>query len=125
MSERGFICFHIFTLWKGKAPKPHGAFSYVKKMREFAEHFYNSVQWKNVRNNYWHKHPLCEDCLEKGLISPTEIIHHKVELSPQNINDSNITLNENNLRAVCRKCHGKHHRRRRYKTDELGRIVWD
>lgn len=94
-------------------------------MRDFAKQFYNSPQWKRVRKLYVSKHPLCEDCLERGEINPTEIVHHIIELTPKNINDVNITLNEENLRGVCRTCHGKEHTRRRYKVDEAGRLIWN
>ena len=97
-------------------------------MRDFAKAFYNSGRWRAVRNNYWSKHPFCEDCLERGEINPTEIVHHIIELTPDNINDVSITLNEDNLRGVCRQCHGKKHPRdknKRYKTDDTGRLIWN
>lgn len=34
-----------------------------------------------------------------------EIVHHKTELTPRNIDDPMITLNEDNLETVCRTCH--------------------
>lgn len=33
------------------------------------------------------------------------IVHHKTELTPRNIDDPMITLNEDNLETVCRTCH--------------------
>lgn len=68
---------------------------------------------------------LCERCLKKGLIVPGEIVHHKVYISPDNINDPAITLNPNNLELLCRDCHAEEHtdRRKRYKLDNLGRVI--
>ena len=52
---------------------------------------------------------LCEPCLAKGIYTPAEIVHHKVHLSPDNIDDPSITLNYGNLERVCRDCHAKAH----------------
>ena len=95
-------------------------------MKPFAKEFYSSGAWKNTREAYAKsKHNLCEICSAKGLIKPGEIVHHKVQLTPENINDPNITLNWNNLQLVCRDCHANIHdsRKRRYKIDEYGRVI--
>lgn len=95
-------------------------------MREFATKFYKSQAWKNTRESYakYRRH-LCEDCLAKGLYTPGEIVHHIINLTPENINDPNVTLNFNNLRLVCRRCHAEEHkhRERRYVIDELGNVI--
>lgn len=70
--------------------------------KEWAKAFYQSKVWqdtsKSVKSdaNY-----ICVKCNAR----PAEIAHHIVWLTPQNINDINITLNKNNLMAVCRECH--------------------
>lgn len=68
---------------------------------------------------------LCERCLQNGLVVPAEIVHHKIELTPININNPDITLNFNNLEAVCRECHADIHNRRekRFKIMEDGRVI--
>lgn len=68
---------------------------------------------------------LCERCLKRGLYVPGEIVHHIVELTPENINDPDVALNWNNLELVCRDCHGDAHRgfERRWKVDEMGRVA--
>lgn len=74
--------------------------------RAFAKQFYKSKEWQNVseyvrkRDNY-----LCVVC---G--NPVEEVHHKVHLSPDNINDISITLNPDNLVSLCRACHFEEHR---------------
>lgn len=95
-------------------------------MKEFAKSFYNSKAWHTCRNSYYERvGGLCEDCLAEGRFTRAEIIHHIVELTPDNINDPSITLNHANLRAVCRECHSKAHglRPRRYKVDAVGRVT--
>lgn len=93
--------------------------------RAFAEGFYGSQQWKDCRESYAkYKRYLCEDCLAKGMYTPGEIVHHIINLNPGNINDPSITLNYDNLRLVCRKCHAEEHaqRDRRYVIDEQGKV---
>jgi len=36
-------------------------------------------------------------------------VHHKTYISPANINDPNITLNWDNLEALCATCHQREH----------------
>lgn len=67
---------------------------------------------------------LCEDCYKKGKITPAEEVHHIRFLTPQNINDPNVTLNWKNLVALCRECHRRRHgNQKRYKIDEWGRVL--
>lgn len=37
------------------------------------------------------------------------IVHHKIELTPRNIDDPAIALGEDNLETVCRTCHALIH----------------
>ena len=73
--------------------------------KEFAKKFYKSTAWIKCRNSYIKSvHGLCERCEKPGYI-----VHHKIHLNPNNINDSNVTLNHNNLEYLCLDCHNKHH----------------
>lgn len=95
-------------------------------MKPYAEKFYSSKAWKNTRAAYAKsKRNLCELCLDKGLYKPCEIVHHKVELTPQNIDNPDVTLNWNNLQCLCREHHAAIHdrRKRRYKIDDFGRVI--
>jgi len=69
---------------------------------------------------------LCQDCLAKGKQTPAEEVHHITPLNPQNIMDPSVTLNENNLVALCRECHKARHGQsdepKRYVIDEAGRV---
>jgi len=48
---------------------------------------------------------MCEKCGEKlGYI-----IHHRIELTPENITDPTISLNPENLMYVCHDCHNRIH----------------
>lgn len=74
--------------------------------KEWAKDFYQSKNWINAREYVMSKYfRICQKCKER----PAEIVHHIVWLNPSNINNPNITLNENNLLPVCRECHAKIH----------------
>lgn len=93
--------------------------------KEFSRAFYDSKAWQNTRNEYKkYRGGLCEVCWSKGIIKAGEIVHHKTELTPSNIDDPDIALGWDNLQLVCRECHAEIHdrRQRRYKIDELGRV---
>lgn len=78
--------------------------------REFAKAFYKSKAWKNTRAAYFaFRNGLCEHCLSRGRYTPGEIVHHKIHLTPKNIDNPVITLGFNNLELVCRECHAKEH----------------
>lgn len=93
--------------------------------KAFTNGFYNTKAWVTTREAYKKSvSGLCELCLKEGHINPCEIIHHKIELTPENINNPDITLNWNNLQAVCREHHAQLHgaRKKRYKIKEDGTI---
>lgn len=97
-------------------------------MREFAESFYKSKRWQANRNAYARSvGGLCEACAKQGLIVPGEIVHHRIELSPENIHDPSITLDWSNLELVCRECHALRHPKsrsgRRYTVDAQGNVI--
>lgn len=95
-------------------------------MRDFAKSFYKSKAWQNCRLAYLKsKGGLCERCLQDGRYNAGEIVHHKIKLTPDNINEPRITLDWSNLQLVCRDCHGELHSNkvRRFTVDELGRVT--
>ena len=96
-------------------------------MKPYAEQFYNSLVWKNTREEYKRSRGgLCELCWAEGIVKAGVIVHHKTELTPENITNKEITLGWDNLQLVCRECHARIHDRkqRRYQLDELGRVIF-
>ena len=97
-------------------------------MKDFAEKFYNSRAWIKTRKSYAASvGNLCEECAKRNIFVPGEIVHHIKHITPDNINDPEITLNWENLKLLCRSCHEQIHRRgsynaKRYSVDELGRV---
>jgi len=94
-------------------------------MRSVPKSFYNSQAWKGCRETYLQLHPLCEDCMMRGIYKPAEHVHHMTWLTGDNYTDPEISLNHANLKAVCVDCHNREHAQkqpRRYRVDELGRV---
>lgn len=78
--------------------------------KEYARKFYSSQRWQRCRNEYAkQQHHLCERCLKNGIIKAGEIVHHKIAVTPFNIDNPNITLSFDNLELVCRECHAEIH----------------
>lgn len=95
-------------------------------MKEYARTFYSSKAWRDCRRAYAKsKGGLCERCLSRGIYKPGEIVHHKVYITPENIQDPAVTLSWENLELVCRDCHAQEHDglKRRYKVDDMGRVT--
>ena len=69
--------------------------------------------------------PFCEECMKRGEYTPANLVHHRIHLNESNINDPSITLNFENLEAVCTECHNKIHygTEKRYKVDEQGNVI--
>ena len=90
----------------------------------FARRFYSSGAWADCRAAYRESVAnLCENCLKCGMITPADEVHHKIRLTPANINDPTVTLNWENLEALCEKCHKlAHKRKRRYQVGEDGEL---
>lgn len=95
-------------------------------MKPYAKAFYLSQAWIDARNAYKQsKAGLCERCLANGLYNPCDIVHHEIYITPDNINNADITLNWDNLECLCIDCHNKEHMskktERRYVIDENGK----
>ena len=75
------------------------------EMQKLRQKGYQSVAWKKLREVYMHQHPLCEECLKKGKVTPAEDVHHiRSPFTGGDINYS-LLLDDKNLEAVCKKCH--------------------
>ncbi|BCZ48443.1 hypothetical protein psyc5s11_45100 [Clostridium gelidum] len=96
--------------------------------KEFAKAFYNSSAWKKCKASYIESvHGLCERCERPGYI-----VHHKKELTSNNINDPNVTLNHDNLEYLCLDCHNAEHdfnrekksaTKKGYKFNDKGELI--
>ena len=93
------------------------------------EAFYSSWVWVKCRKAYTtSKSGLCERCLARGLIVPGAEVHHKTRLTPDNVNNPDISLNWDNLELLCTACHkaehtAAHKQGKRWTVDEMGRVI--
>ena len=94
-------------------------------MKEWAKAFYYSKAWRTCRESYKRtQQGICERC--QGIAT---IVHHKIYLTPHNINDPYTTLSHDNLEALCQDCHNTEHMRRTpadlgYTFTDTGDIVY-
>jgi 5-methylcytosine-specific restriction endonuclease McrA len=78
--------------------------------KEYAKSFYASKAWLQCRQGYIKSvNGLCERCLKRKKYKKGLIVHHKIYITPENINDANITLNWDNLEYLCHECHNAEH----------------
>ena len=76
-----------------------------RERRQVLKEFYSSKAWRNarhialMRDNY-----LCCRCNNPG-----EHVHHKIRLTPENVNNPAIALNLDNLETLCHRCHDQEH----------------
>ncbi len=75
--------------------------------KEWAMSFYRSKAWVSCRISYMlSQNYICERCGDAA-----KICHHKTHLTPDNIDDPNITLNWEQLESLCQDCHNiEHHK---------------
>lgn len=82
-------------------------------MRSVSFPFYKTKEWKKCRAAYLHTvGGLCELCMNRGIIKPADIVHHKIHLTDDTARDPEIALNFDNLQAVCIDCHNELHFRK-------------
>lgn len=95
----------------------------MEKQNILIRRFYRSDHWKIARAM---KIAIvggrCEKC---GAIG-TEA-HHIIHLTPENVTDPEVSLNQENLMLLCNECHNKEHGRfegsREYAFDENGALL--
>lgn len=85
--------------------------------------FYKSDNWKIARAmKIASAGGRCERCGDVG----TEV-HHIIHLTPENVDNPEISINQDNLLLLCKECHNKEHERftdkKEYKFDEDGNVV--
>jgi len=66
--------------------------------------------------------PVCSRC-HRIIANTIELIgHHETELTPENVQDYNVSLNPEKISLVCRDCHDREHKRFGY--EYTGRQVY-
>lgn len=83
-----------------------------EQRRRERQAIYNTKRWKDLRNLMIQEHPLCQDCLENGRLTPAEEVHHAISpfrkgLSPEE--KERLAFDPENLVCLCKECHIKRH----------------
>lgn len=94
-----------------------------------------SVRWQRLRKEKIKMNPLCQDCLEAGIYTPAQEVHHitpcETARSVRQMEELMFSLG--NLRSLCHECHVLTHRRlashskdaQRRNTDERNKRFMD
>lgn len=83
--------------------------------------FYKSTQWKVAREiKIREANGKCQRCGALG-----EEVHHLIKLTVHNVVDPMISLNQENLEFLCKKCHNQEHERfsNKVRFDEDGNLI--
>ena len=91
------------------------------KKPKVLHNFYKSNAWLAARElKIMSVNGLCERCGQVGIE-----VHHKDRLSIDNVNDTSISFNQDNLELLCRDCHNKEHERfsNKIRFDKEGNLV--
>ena len=93
--------------------------------QEFAKKLYVSDEWRSFRYNLIQERgPVCQQC-SRVMVDTSKLIgHHKIILTPQNINDLSVTLNKDNVDLICFDCHNKEHGRYGYTTKKKVYLIY-
>ena len=100
--------------------------------RDFARKVYRGKRWERARSVAMSRQVkmddgrvcppyMCEMCFQRSIMKTAEIVHHKVHLSRDNIDDPEICYGLDNLMRVCRDCHAEVH----YPDDYRPRVAFD
>lgn len=90
-------------------------------MRELRQKFYNTTEWRKLRETYIKQNPLCKECLKQGKVTPAEDVHHIKSGFSKGTANRILLLDYNNLMSLCKQCHNMLHSKENnpnYKTIE-------
>lgn len=94
------------------------------------EAFYKSQKWREMLKRLKAERVneqgfvICEHC-GKPIVKAYDCIgHHKIELTEENVNDYDISLNEENIQLIHHKCHNEIHERFGYNPVKKIYIVY-
>jgi 5-methylcytosine-specific restriction endonuclease McrA len=92
----------------------------MRKPKEL-HRFYKSAAWQVAREiKIRDASGKCERCGALG-----EEVHHKTRLTVLNYMDASVSLNQENLELLCRKCHNEEHKRfsKEKEFDDDGNLI--
>lgn len=78
-------------------------------MRKLRKQAYQNTTWRKLRDTYMKEHPICEECLKTGKITPATDVHHKKSPFRNGEVNYGLLLDDKNLMSLCKECHGLIH----------------
>ena len=73
-----------------------------EEVRSAASRGYNS-RWRRESKKFLELHPLCQECLKKGIATPATVVDHIVP----HRGDVKLFWDRSNWQALCKSCHDK------------------
>lgn len=97
---RAFMCPNTTSNSNGYCDEHQGM---AREQRGSARQRGYDRRWEKFRAAYLKEHPLCVDCLKENRLIPATEVHHIQKLAEY----PELKYVENNLMALCHKCHSK------------------
>ena len=90
------------------------------KAKRIYDTVYNTTRWRSLRQTYLCAHPLCELCLQRGIVAPATDVHHKLEISNAQTDAEMLSIgfDYNNLQSLCESCHTALHANKKRKPQQ-------
>jgi 5-methylcytosine-specific restriction endonuclease McrA len=64
------------------------------------ENFYKTARWQRLRKFQLMQHPLCKFCLQRGIVTPANVVDH---VAPHKGDWTDFITGE--LQSLCEPCH--------------------
>ena len=61
------------------------------------------AKWRRARRQFLQRHPLCANCLSKGILTPATVVDHIVP----HRGDQRLFWDEQNWQPLCKACHDR------------------
>lgn len=106
------------TIYKPKKKVTVNNQAYYQQRRKERQKIYNTSTWQKLRLSYMQQHPLCEECLKKGIIRSAKDIHHIISFMTTDdmCERERLAFDSSNLQALCRECHNEKHNKKGSKS---------
>lgn len=79
------------------------------KKRVFDRPIHYGSKWDKYAKQYKLENPLCVNCLERGIVKPSEEVHHVIPVNEA----PELMFEASNLKALCIPCHKQEDNERR------------
>jgi 5-methylcytosine-specific restriction protein A len=89
--------------------------------RKGRQAFYQSSEWKQIRDVFLNANPLCKHCLRKGKTVAAFAVDHMVDI----VDEPHNALNMKNFQGLCKSCHSIKTTEERYEKLKLKTRKWD